>query len=105
MKKNANRKARASGLDMTDSSITTLGVEDGLTKKAALASSRHKYIVMEKDKFYFNDSYRFAHFDDINGIITDEMPDSATIPSFLVQKRKIYGRHEQQERNYVIPFD
>ena len=67
------------GLDMTDSSITTLGVEDGLTKKDALASSRHKYIVMEKDKFYFNDSYRFAHFDDINGIITDEMPDSATI--------------------------
>jgi len=67
------------GIDMVDSSITTLGVEDGLTKSAAIKSSRHKYIVMEKDKFYFNDSYKFAHFYDINGIITDEIPDSATV--------------------------
>ncbi|MEY8352380.1 DeoR/GlpR family DNA-binding transcription regulator [Lachnospiraceae bacterium 54-53] len=66
------------GLDLTDNSITTLGVEDGLTKKAAIGSSRHKYLVMEKDKFYFNDSYKFAHFDDIDGIITDSMPDEAT---------------------------
>ena len=67
------------GLDLTDASITTLGVEDGLTKRAALQSSRHKYIVMEKDKFYFNDSYKFAHFDDIDGIISDETPDPATV--------------------------
>ncbi|QHQ61314.1 DeoR family transcriptional regulator [Anaerocolumna sedimenticola] len=67
------------GVDMVDLSITTLGVEDGLTKKAALQSSRHKYIVMERDKFYFNDSYKFAHFDDINGIITDENPDQSTM--------------------------
>ena len=33
---------------------------------------------MEKDKFYFNDSYKFAHFDDIDGIITDSNPDEAT---------------------------
>ncbi len=66
------------GLDLTDGSITTLGVEDGLTKKAAIASSRHKYLVMEKDKFYFNDSYKFAFLDDIDGIITDSMPDEAT---------------------------
>lgn len=67
------------GVDMVDLSITTLGVEDGLTKKAALQSSRHKYVVMERDKFYFNDSYKFAHFDDINGIITDESPDQSTL--------------------------
>lgn len=67
------------GVDMVDLSITTLGVEDGLTKKAALQSSRHKYVVMERDKFYFNDSYKFAHFDDINGFITDETPDQSTL--------------------------
>ncbi|MDY3920153.1 MAG: DeoR/GlpR family DNA-binding transcription regulator [Candidatus Limivivens sp.] len=67
------------GIDMMDGAITTLGVEDGLTKRAALESSRHKYIVMERDKFYFNDSYKFAHFDDINGIITDKEPDPATM--------------------------
>lgn len=65
------------GLDFTDSTVTTLGAEDGLTKRAILNSSRHKYLVMENDKFYFNDSYKFAHFDEIDGIITDEMPDAA----------------------------
>ena len=30
---------------------------------------------MERDIFYFNDSYKFAHFDDISGIVTDEFPD------------------------------
>ncbi len=67
------------GLDMTDLSVTTFGVEDGLTKKAAISSSRHTYVVMEKDKFYFNDSYKFTHFDDIDGIITDERPDPAAV--------------------------
>ena len=32
------------GVDMTDCAITTLGVEDGLTKKAAVYSSRHKSV-------------------------------------------------------------
>ncbi|WOC32507.1 MULTISPECIES: DeoR/GlpR family DNA-binding transcription regulator [Caproicibacterium] len=67
------------GVDMVDGSITTLGVEDGLTKRAVLSSSRHKYIVMERDKFYFNDSFRFAHFDDIDAIITDTVPDEGTV--------------------------
>ena len=67
------------GVDMTDCAITTLGVEDGLTKKAAVYSSRHKYVVMEKDKFYFNDSYKYAYFDDISGIVTDEFPDDTIV--------------------------
>ena len=67
------------GLDFTDNSITTLGSEDGLTKKAILASGRHRYLVMEKEKFYFNDCYKFAHFDDIDEIITNEYPDHSTM--------------------------
>ena len=67
------------GVDMTDCAITTLGVEDGLTKKAAVHSSRHKYVVMERDKFYFNDSYKYAYFDDISGIVTDEFPDDTIV--------------------------
>jgi len=34
---------------------------------------------MEREKFYFNDSYKFAYFDDINGIITDEHPDTMAV--------------------------
>lgn len=67
------------GVDMVDCTVTTLGVEDGLTKKAAIQSSRHKYVMMEREKFYFNDSYKFAHFDDISGIVTDEYPDSTIV--------------------------
>ena len=67
------------GVDMVDLTVTTLGVEDGLTKKAVIQSSRHKYVVMEKEKFYFNDSYKLAHFDDISGIVTDEYPDSTIV--------------------------
>lgn len=66
------------GLDFTDNSITTLGADDGLTKKAIIKSSRHRYLIMEKEKFYFNECYKFAHFDDIEGIITNEFPDETT---------------------------
>jgi DeoR/GlpR family transcriptional regulator of sugar metabolism len=71
------------GLDMTDNTITTLGVEDGMTKKAALLSSRHRYAMMEKEKFYFNESYKFAHFDDLSGIVTDEKPDEESINTLM----------------------
>lgn len=67
------------GLDFTDSTITTLGAEDGLTKRAILNSSRHNYLVMENDKFYFNDSYKFARFDEIDEIITNKLPDEVAV--------------------------
>ena len=53
------------GIDMMDHTVTTLGVEDGLTKKAAIESSRHKYAVMEREKFYFNESYKFTLLDSL----------------------------------------
>ena len=34
---------------------------------------------IEKYKFYFNDSYKFAHLDDISGIVTDEFPDETIV--------------------------
>ncbi|MCD7818380.1 MAG: DeoR/GlpR family DNA-binding transcription regulator [Lachnospiraceae bacterium] len=70
------------GMDPTDRTFTTLGVEDGLTKKSAVACSRHTYIMMERSKFYFNESYKFAQLDDVDAIITDEYPD-ATICQML----------------------
>ena len=44
-----------------------------------MQSSRHKYVVMEREKFYFNESYKYTHFDDISGIITDEFPDDTIV--------------------------
>ncbi len=65
------------GMDMMSRSFTTMGVEDGLTKKAAISSGRHKYIVMEREKFYFNESYKYAELDEVDGIITEEYPDES----------------------------
>ena len=65
------------GMDMMSHSFTTMGVEDGLTKKAAISSGRHKYIVMEREKFYFNESYKYAELDEVDGIITEEYPDES----------------------------
>lgn len=67
------------GLDFTENAVTTLGAEDGLTKRAVLRSSRHSYLVMDDEKFYFNDSYKFARFDDIDGIITNRLPDASSV--------------------------
>ena len=72
---------------MTDHTITTLGVEDGLTKQVAIRCSRRKYAVMECEKFYFNESYKFIQLEELDGIITDEFPDQSvrdTLDSFGV---------------------
>ena len=76
------------GIDMMDHTVTTLGVEDGLTKKAAIESSRHKYAVMEREKFYFNESYKFTQLDELDGIITDEFPDQS-VQDIDVYKRQV----------------
>ena len=47
---------------------------DGLTKRAALKASRHKYVLMEHQKFDSNECYKYAKLDDIDAIITDEDP-------------------------------
>lgn len=78
------------GIDIRDSTFTTLGAEDGLTKKAIINNSRHKYVMIENEKFYFNESYKYAHFDDINGIFTDKKPEKSIENLFLASDVQIY---------------
>lgn len=65
------------GIDIRDSTFTTFGAEDGLTKKAIINNSRHKFIMIENEKFYFNESYKYANFDDITGVFTDKKPEKS----------------------------
>lgn len=62
------------GINVFDKSITTFHIEDGITKKAIIESGKKNFIVMESKKFYFDGNYKFAALDDIDSIITDEMP-------------------------------
>ncbi|MBC8059839.1 MAG: DeoR/GlpR transcriptional regulator [Clostridiaceae bacterium] len=70
------------GIDVFDRSITTFEIDDGITKKAIIESGKKNYIVMESKKFYFDGNYKFATIDDIDCIITDEIP-KAEINSVL----------------------
>lgn len=62
------------GVDVFDRSLTNFEIEDGITKKAVLDSGKKNYIIMESRKFHFDGNYKFATLDDIDYIITDEMP-------------------------------
>lgn len=78
------------GIDIRDNTFTTLGAEDGLTKKAIINNSRHKFIMIENEKFYFNESYKYAHFDDINGIFTDRKPEKSISELFKASDVQVY---------------
>lgn len=82
------------GIDFTDRAFTTLGAEDGLCKRAAIECSRHKYVVMEREKFYFNENYRYAHLDDVSGIITDALPDRELMELLTANEVELYSGTE-----------
>ncbi|WP_238882263.1 DeoR/GlpR family DNA-binding transcription regulator [Clostridium sp. YIM B02551] len=63
------------GVNVLDNSISNFDLEEGNTKKAIIKASKETFIVMENTKFIFDGSYKFAILDDINNIITDELPD------------------------------
>jgi DeoR/GlpR family transcriptional regulator of sugar metabolism len=67
------------GIDIYDGSITTFDVEDGNTKKAIIGSSKNVYLVMENRKFYIDGTYKFAHLQDINRVITEVKPDEGVM--------------------------
>lgn len=62
------------GIDVFDRSITTFEIDDGITKKAIMKSGKKNYIVMECKKFYFDGNYKFATIEEIDSIITNEIP-------------------------------
>lgn len=62
------------GVDVFNSSLTTFEIEDGLTKKAIINSSKKVFIVMEDKKFKFDGNFKFAHLEDISSIITEKAP-------------------------------
>lgn len=52
--------------------VTTSLLEDGNTKKTIIECTNKIYLVMENEKFNYDEFYRFANLDLINGIITED---------------------------------
>ena len=73
------------GINVATGSITTMELEEGLSKKAMIAAGKESYIVMENRKFQFDGPYIFASTAQLTGIITEGEP-SCEISKFLHDK-------------------
>lgn len=62
------------GVDLYDNSVSTYMVDDGMTKKAIINASRKKYMIIETEKFNMDGSFKYAHVDDFDGIISESKP-------------------------------
>lgn len=60
------------GINKETGFISTLFLEDGTTKKTIIESSNKSYLVMEEEKFNYDEFYKFASLDEVEGIITEE---------------------------------
>ena len=60
------------GINMETGYISTINLEDGDTKKTIIECSNKSYLVMENEKFNYDEFYKFANLDEITGIITED---------------------------------
>lgn len=60
------------GIDIYNGKITTYDVNDGLTKKEVINSSKKSYIVAETAKLNLDGNYIFAHMEDFTGYICEK---------------------------------
>jgi DeoR family glycerol-3-phosphate regulon repressor len=59
------------GVDLYGNRVETYLVDDGLTKEAAMRTSRKKYMLLETRKFGNAAPYKYARIDDFTGIVTE----------------------------------
>ncbi len=62
------------GINVATDSITTMELEEGLSKKTIINAGKKVYIVMENRKFQFDGPYIFATTEKLTGIITEGEP-------------------------------
>lgn len=60
------------GINKETGFISTVNLEDGLTKKTIIECTNKSYLVMEKEKFNYDEFYKFAKLDEIEGIVTED---------------------------------
>lgn len=59
------------GINEETGNISTLFMEDGATKKTIIDNSNKSYLVMEEEKYNYDEFYKFAKLEDVSGIITE----------------------------------
>ncbi|ACD24519.1 MULTISPECIES: DeoR/GlpR family DNA-binding transcription regulator [Clostridium] len=78
----------SSGINLENGDIYNFDLEEGNTKQVIINSSNNSYILMENEKFYSHGIYTFSNLNDINGIVTDKIPNKniiKTLKNFNVE--------------------
>jgi len=60
------------GINKEAGYVSTINLEDGDTKKTIIECSTKIYLVMEKEKFNYDEFYKFATLEEITAIITED---------------------------------
>lgn len=74
------------GIDAYEGKVTTYDVNDGLTKKEVINSSKKSYMVAETAKYELDGNYAFAHVADFTGYIGE-----CELEKNILQKMENYG--------------
>ena len=61
----------SSGVNLINNSVGTINLEDGNLKEIIMSNSKEVFLLVEKEKFNIDSTYKFASLDEINVIITD----------------------------------
>ncbi|MBW9156838.1 MULTISPECIES: DeoR/GlpR family DNA-binding transcription regulator [Clostridium] len=61
----------SSGINLITNSVDTVTLEDGNVKEIIVSNSKEVFLLVEKEKFNVDGTYRFATLEDIDVIITD----------------------------------
>ena len=61
----------AAGINVYENEVSTYGVDDGLTKAAAIKASKRTYLLAEANKFNHDGNYKYAAIADFEGMISD----------------------------------
>lgn len=62
----------ACGINQETGFISTVDLEDGTTKKTIIECANKSYLVIEKEKFNYEEFYKFATLEQIAAIVTEE---------------------------------
>jgi DeoR family glycerol-3-phosphate regulon repressor len=74
------------GVDLYRNRVETYLLDDGLTKEAAMNSSKKKYLLMEPQKFSNEAPFKFAELEEFTGIVTGD-----PVPEAMMDALKKYG--------------
>lgn len=61
----------SAGIDLTTNSAYTVTPEDGNVKELVISNSKEAFLLVEKEKFDVDSTYRFAALQEFNAVITD----------------------------------